>query len=82
VNSVRYLSYLCVLDLSFLLVRVVIANQNLHAFLVSMHFIIIIALFINDFSKRGLKLDINVDTNSIFAKFVTPASLFIFNRTC
>ena len=65
-----------------MLVRLVIDNQNLHAFLVGMHFILIIGLFINEFSKRGLKLDINVDSNSIFAKFVTPISLFIFNRTC
>ena len=26
-------------------------------------------------------MDINVDSNSIFSKFITPMSMFIFNRT-
>jgi hypothetical protein len=46
-----------------------------------MHFLLITALFLNEFSKRGMKLDINVDSNNIFAKFVTPLSMFLFNRT-
>lgn len=47
-----------------------------------MHYLLIMALFLNDFSKRGMKLDINVDSNNVFSKFVTPLAMFIFNRTC
>ena len=74
--------YLCICNLSLLLVRIVIDNQNVHAFLVVMHYLLIMALFLNDFSKRGMKLDINVDSNNVFSKFVTPIAMFIFNRTC
>jgi hypothetical protein len=47
-----------------------------------MHFLLIMALFINEFSKKSTKLDINVDSNNVFSKYVTPLSLFIFNKTC
>lgn len=82
VGCIRYLVYLCICNLSLLLVRIVIDNQNVHAFVVVMHYLLIMALFLNDFSKRGMKLDINVDSNNLFSKFVTPLALFIFNRTC
>ena len=82
INCIRYMVYLCICNLSLLLVRIVIDNQNVHAFIVVMHYLLIMALFLNDFSKRGMKLDINVDSNNIFSKFVTPLSMFIFNRTC
>jgi len=49
--------------------------------MIIMHFLLIIALFLNEFSKKNIKLDINVDSNSAFSKYVTPLSLFIFNKT-
>lgn len=81
-NGVRYLSYLCVVNLLALLVRIVIDNQNLHAFIIAMHLLLIMALFLNEFSKKNTKLDINVDSNNVFSKYVTPLSLFVFNKTC
>ena len=50
--------------------------------MVVMHFLLIMGLFLNEFSKRGLKLDINVDSNNMFSKFVTPLSMLLFHRTC
>lgn len=47
INCIRYFSHLCILNLSALLVRIVIDNQNLHAFIVVMHFLVIMALFLN-----------------------------------
>lgn len=46
-----------------------------------MHFVLVMVLFLNEFSKKSTKLDINVDYNNV-TRFVTPLSLFIFNKTC
>ena len=53
----------------------------MHAFMVVMHYLLIMGLFLHDFSKKNSKLDINVDSNNMFTKYVTPLSLFIFNKT-
>ena len=47
INGIRFLSYLCIFNLCALLVRIVASNQNLHAFIIIMHFLLIMALFIN-----------------------------------
>lgn len=80
-NCIRFLTYLCLFNLLAFLIRIAFENQNLHAFMIFMHFLLIIALFLNEFSKKNTKLDINVDSNNAFTKYVTPLSLFIFNKT-
>lgn len=59
-----------------------IDNQNLHAFIVVMHYLLIMILFLTDYSKKSMKLDISLNSNTTFSKFITPLTLFIFNKTC
>lgn len=46
-----------------------------------MHFILIMVLFLNEFSKKNTKLDINVDSNNLFPKFLTPTTLLLLAKT-
>jgi hypothetical protein len=70
-----------VLNISLLLVRIIIDNHNIHAFIIFMHFLLTIVFFLNEISKKNTKLDINIDQNTLFSKIVTPILLFIFNKT-
>lgn len=46
-----------------------------------MHFILIMVIFLNEFSKKNIKLDINVDSNNLLPKFITPTTLFFLAQT-
>jgi len=80
-KCIRFIIYLCVLNISLLLVRIIIDNHNIHAFIIFMHFLLTIVFFLNEISKKNTKLDINIDQNTLFSKIVTPILLFIFNKT-
>lgn len=80
-KCIRFIIYLCVLNISLLLIRIIIDNHNIHAFIIFMHFLLTIVFFLNEISKKNTKLDINIDQNTLFSKIVTPILLFIFNKT-
>lgn len=80
-RCIRLATYLCLFNLLVLMVRILIDNQNMHAFLISMHLLLIFIFFISELSKKNTKLDMNIDQNSVFSKMVTPSALFIFSRT-
>lgn len=80
-RCMRLAIYLCVLNISVLLVRIIIENHNIHAFIIFMHFLLTIVFFLNDLTKKNTKLDMNIDHNHLFSKIATPLLLFIFNKT-
>lgn len=77
----RIAIFLCLGDIAALLVRIIIDNHNMHAFIIFMHFLLTIVFFLNDLTKKNTKLDMNIDHSSLFSKIVTPLLLFIFNKT-
>lgn len=68
-------------NLTILLARIAYSNKNIHAFLIFVHFILIMMSFISDASKKNTKLDVNIDHVNLFSHLLTPASLFIFAKT-
>lgn len=80
-RCLRFVIFLCVGNIFYLLVRIIIDNHNIHAFIIFMHFLLTIVFFINELSKKNTKLDMNIDHNSLFSKLITPVLLFIFNKT-
>lgn len=80
-KCIKYGIYLCIFNLTVLLIRIIIENHNLQAFIIFIHFLIYIIMFFSDNSKKSIKLDIIVDQNNIFSNIITPALLFMFNKT-
>ncbi len=56
-------------------------NQNIHSFMIFMHLLLIIVLFLNELTKKNTKLDMNIEHSSVSAKIITPILLFVFNKT-
>ena len=81
IKCIRWLSYLCMANKSLLLVRIIIQQHNLHAFIMFMHYLISVIFFLNELSRKSAKLDINIDHGRMFSKLVTPLLLFMFNKT-
>lgn len=81
IRSLRWLIYLCMANLTVLLVRIAYDNKNIHAFLIFVHFFLIMMFFVSDASKKNTKLDVNIDYVNLFSHLVTPVSLFIFAKT-
>ncbi len=46
-KCIRYVIYLCVFNISLLLIRIIIDNHNIHAFIIFMHFLLTIVFFLN-----------------------------------
>jgi hypothetical protein len=80
-KCIRYVIFVCVGNIMLLMIRIVIENHNIHAFIIFMHFLLTIVFFINEISKKNTKLDMNIDQSSVFSKIITPILLFIFNKT-
>lgn len=68
-------------NLTILLLRIAYDNKNVHAFLIFVHFFLIMMFFVSDASKKNTKLDVNIDHVNLFSHLVTPISLFVFAKT-
>jgi hypothetical protein len=80
-KSIRYLIYVCVFNLSIMLLRIIVENLNINALFLSMHFLVIIVLFINDFNKKTSRYETVSSDNGIMNRIITPFLLFMLVKT-
>lgn len=80
-KGIRFLIYVCVFNLSIMLLRIIVENLNLNALFLSMHFLVIIVLFLNDFNKKASRYETVSADNGIMNRIITPFLLFMLVKT-
>jgi hypothetical protein len=80
-KGIRFLIYVCIFNLSIMLLRIIVENLNINAFFLSMHFLVIIVLFINDFNKKTSRYETVSADNGIMNRIITPFLLFMLVKT-